>query len=166
MRIYPLSTESGEIAQRERAVFFFSARRRKISVLAAAICVCAVIATGAGAEDTLSGARASLRSISALTTEEISKQFGPPDKREAKDSREQWFYGTSVIFFTNGKVSAWSDAGELEERHLLASLAPAPKSKTENEALQPPGWKNAWQREDRVTSDQVIDELIVDDEAK
>jgi hypothetical protein len=77
-----------------------------------------------------------------LSVEEIIKRFGPPDqKRASPNGRESWVYGKSIIFFSEGKVTAWSDAGEFAERKNLAQIQ-APPEKDEKDLSQV--WINPW----------------------
>lgn len=61
--------------------------------------------------------------LSGLGAKEVETRLGPPDERRVTgDGRESWIYGRSVILFNNGKVTAWSNAGEMEGRQNLADV--------------------------------------------
>ncbi len=52
--------------------------------------------------------------LNDLSEKQIIKTYGKPDKIvKSSKKQSQWIYGESLIFFSEGKVSAWSDQGDL-----------------------------------------------------
>ena len=98
--------------------------------------------------------------LAGLSSEELVRKFGVPDKKSADGLRETWTYGQSEIFITDGRVSAWSDSGDLFGRRVKAGLSPRGAEKEEKPLPAGDGWVNAWQKEKKVTSEEVIDEII------
>ena len=83
-----------------------------------------------------------LRSLRNLDSEEVEKIFGPADRQEElSDQRVSWWYGKSIIFFSQGRVYAWSDGGDLNSRRNLHQI----KSKTSSEKNNSSQlWANDW----------------------
>ncbi len=106
--------------------------------------------------------------LRGLSREELIRYLGKPDQiltPASNPSRAEWRYGNSLIFLVDGKVSAWSDSGDLEERKLISSLQPKnARGRLKDSNLD--GWKNAWEKEDEVTSDEVVDDLLNKPEQK
>jgi len=101
----------------------------------------------------ISLANAEQLSLNDLTEYQIIKTYGKPDnivKSSKEDSR--WLYGKSLIFFTKGKVSAWSDQGD-----LLSKESGAIKL---DHYMQ--GWKNAWTYKSLESKDKVLLDFIKD----
>ena len=105
--------------------------------------------------------------LRGLSKEELVKYLGKPDqisvplaKENGSDNqRAEWRYGNSLVFLVSGKVTAWSDSGDLESRKLLSGLQPkGARARLKEGGLE--GWKNAWEKEDEVTSDQVVSDLL------
>ena len=58
-----------------------------------------------------------------LSQNQIEERFGKPDSERKKPNGSlEWNYGHSSIFFIDGKVSAWSDVGELNQRERIHSV--------------------------------------------
>lgn len=94
-----------------------------------------------------------------LTPDQLEQNYGKPDRKTAGGpGKETWYYGASILFLTDGHVSAWSDNGELAKRRAEAKFAFKPTA-TAQEA-QPEGWVNAWQEEKKISSEDVIDEIL------
>ncbi|MFN8390556.1 MAG: hypothetical protein U0136_09725 [Bdellovibrionota bacterium] len=90
----------------------------------------------------LTGAKPKAASFYGLTASQVEARFGKPDQKISKtDGAEEWSYGKSVLFFLSGKVNAWSDAGELNNREEAASLKKAPVD--HDDALSG-DWPNPW----------------------
>jgi len=72
----------------------------------------------------------------------------------------EWTYGRSSIFFLEGKVTAWSDVGELSQRERIRSV----KSEKPNSDDSLSGvWKNPWTppARDKVPDDNL--DLVVEE---
>ena len=103
-------------------------------------------------------------SLKDLSVEEVLKQFGPPDeKKQHSNDRESWFYGRSMIFFNQGKVSAWSNAGEISSRKNLAQIqAPAEEASPKRAE----NWLNDWTPNTaHRAQDEVLEELTDDNQS-
>ena len=98
-------------------------------------------------------------SLTALSPDAVRERLGPPDRREASGTKERWHYGNSIVFFDAGHVTAWSDSGDLNNHQVVAQMAQKPK-RGPGEVEPVDGWLNAWKREKRVTTEDVIDELM------
>lgn len=104
--------------------------------------------------------------LRGLNKEELVKYLGKPDQISPPSSnntdpkaRAEWRYGNSLVFLIDGKVTAWSDSGDLESRKLVSSLQPkGGRARLKDGGLE--GWKNAWQKEDEITSDEVVSDLL------
>jgi hypothetical protein len=106
--------------------------------------------------------------LRGLSQDELMKYLGKPDQiakqgasadSTSDKKRSEWRYGNSLVFIVDGKVTAWSDSGDLEARKLVSSLQPKNgRGRLKDGGLE--GWKNAWQKEEEVTSDQVVSELL------
>lgn len=98
--------------------------------------------------------------LRGLTEDQLTELLGKPDKVLKEGERNEWTYGNSLIFFSNGVVNGWSDEGEFESRKFTASFNPPDKMrKNKLKETEVGGWENSWQREDPVTSDDVILQL-------
>lgn len=95
-----------------------------------------------------------------LHAEEIVKRFGEPDRKREDSSFQtaSWYYGESVIFFSQNRVTAWSDIGEFENREQLQRfrLAGPPTS----DHFEDQGWINAWTPEKPLSSEEVFDDIL------
>ena len=105
--------------------------------------------------------------LRGLSKDELVKYLGKPDqissptsKNEANENqRAEWRYGNSLVFLVDGKVTAWSDSGDLESRKLVSSLqSKGARARMKDAGLD--GWKNAWEKEDEITSDEVVSDLL------
>jgi len=103
-----------------------------------------------------------------MSKDELVKYLGKPDQISSPSTsstnstpspRAEWRYGNSLVFLVDGKVTAWSDSGDLESRKLVSSLQPkGSRARMKEGGLE--GWKNAWEKEDEVTSDEVVSDLL------
>jgi len=96
-----------------------------------------------------------------LESEEVIERFGAPDQKDnpSKPGSESWHYGSSVIFFTEGKVAAWSIVGNsLSLRQKMQVRRKKLQSGKRSFAEQ--GWRNAWQRYQQVVADDVLEEIV------
>ena len=102
-------------------------------------------------------------SYAGLTEEEVSLRLGPPDENRAAGDpqRQTWVYGRSLLFFTDGRVAAWSDNGDLRNRESLAKLRDntVPKKREQAEERI---WQNAWTPRPRIPVEEVIDDILKD----
>lgn len=95
---------------------------------------------------------------SGIESQEVLDRFGEPDRRVASpgEGRESWYFGNSIIFMSDQKVTAWTDAGDLIEHQTYKSLAPEEHAK--DFKLQ--GWTTAWEQNSSVSEEQIIDEIV------
>lgn len=96
-----------------------------------------------------------------LESEEVIERLGIPDRKEGpgKTGTESWHYGASVIFFAEGKVSAWSIIGNsLSLRQKMQVRRKKLLSVRRSFAEQ--GWRNAWQRYQQVVAEDVLQEIV------
>jgi hypothetical protein len=105
--------------------------------------------------------------LRGLSKDELIKYLGKPDQVSTPSSndvnssnpRAEWRYGNSLVFLIDGKVTAWSDSGDLESRKIVSSLQPkGGRGRLKDTGLA--GWKNAWEKEEEITSDEVVSELL------
>lgn len=104
--------------------------------------------------------------LRGLSKDDLVRYLGKPDQvsstlmgSNSDDLRAEWRYGNSLVFLVDGKVTAWSDSGDLDSRRLISSLQPKnARGRLKDDSLD--GWKNAWEQEDEVTSDEVVSELL------
>mgnify|MGYP001579510534 CR=1 FL=1 len=95
-----------------------------------------------------------------LSVAEVARGLGEPDRKGGVGGPgvETWYYGESMVLFADGKVSAWSDHGELSEReemHQFDSSDPAASAPVEY-----PGWENAWTAEKLPDAAELLDTII------
>ena len=83
----------------------------------------------------------------------ISIRLGSKQKGRAKAGTESWYYGESVVYFSNNKVVAWSDRGELSMRSRL-------RGRQSKKNFTDDGWQSAWRREKPVSSKDVLNDLV------
>jgi hypothetical protein len=84
---------------------------------------------------------------------DIQNLLGDPDaKKSMGEGRESWSYGSSIVLFRDGTVTAWSDAGELREQKNLSQI------QKQEVAISP--WLNPWTPEPEVTAEEVVDDLL------
>ena len=94
-----------------------------------------------------------------LSEAEIARQIGQPDKKtQTGPSTETWYYGQSVVFFTENTVTAWSDKGEIESRARALYFKSPPD--TVEEQLKKDGWVRDWKYKKPVTSTDVLQEML------
>lgn len=107
-------------------------------------------------------------SLKGKTPNAVTKRLGRPDKKNVSGGVEVWSYGKSTVTFTRGRVSGWSDLGDLDA-HALApkpSLNPiraAVKTKSPSEERDPVRrlqWINDWTPLPDVTADAVLVDLM------
>ncbi len=81
-------------------------------------------------------------SLYGLSESQITDRYGKPDDVKTKsDKSAEWFYGQSSVFFLEGRVSAWSDAGELQQRERLTALQADKHQRDDSLSEQ---WVNPW----------------------
>ncbi len=86
--------------------------------------------------------RAPSESYYGRTEGEMTQRFGRPDEiRNKSNGSAEWIYGASTLFFSAGKVSAWSDAGELSERAEVHKVKRDERETSDDLAGQ---WENPW----------------------
>ncbi|MCB0323086.1 MAG: hypothetical protein KDD69_05910 [Bdellovibrionales bacterium] len=123
-----------------------------------------LLATHAGASfnvaaQVLTEPRQAASALKGLTTSEVEQHFGPPDKRlNQTENAETWSYGRSIVLFKEGRVTAWSSAGELEQRRRVAQLQP--EKKPEPQQFSSTEWENPWTPKVRPGADEVVLELM------
>lgn len=95
---------------------------------------------------------------SGTESQEVLERFGEPDRRVTSpgEGRESWYFGNSIIFMSDEKVTAWTDAGDLVEHQTYKSLAP--EGHVKDFKLQ--GWTTAWEQKSSVSEEQIIDEIV------
>lgn len=94
-----------------------------------------------------------------LTTDEVTKHFGPPDRKREDDSlqTQSWYYGESVIFFAQGQITGWSDQGELASREEMDRF----RLQNHNPyGFEEKGWFNVWTPQKPESMERVIDEIL------
>lgn len=100
-----------------------------------------------------------LSDLKGLDQKQIEAQLGAPDERRgAGQGRESWLYGSSVLLFRDGVVTAWSDAGDLLGRKNITKVK---KVDGEEEALPSSSllWRNPWTPWQDVNAAQIVDEI-------
>jgi hypothetical protein len=99
-------------------------------------------ATPAAAQTITAPSKNAAQSYYGLTQAQIEMRFGGPDRKlEKSGGGSEWSYGNSVFFFTEGKVNAWSDGGELRQREDENALRQEPSR--HDDALSGE-WENPW----------------------
>lgn len=95
-----------------------------------------------------------------MTPEEVQKYFGLPDTKSLRQGsrRMSWYYGNSVIFFLDNRVSAWTNDGTLTERQEMAQFQP--EAAVESDILYEGGWLNAWTPQEPISKKAILAELI------
>ena len=80
--------------------------------------------------------------LDGLSYAEAETKFGKPDDKIEKSSGgAEWKYGSSTLFFSGGKIMAWSDAGELKTRERRVDLEKAPVKHDDSLSGE---WENPW----------------------
>lgn len=96
--------------------------------------------------------------LKGSTLEQVRAVLGTPDaERNEAEGATSWVYGRSLVFFRNGRVTAWSNAGELEKRRNLARVAE--DQGTEYEEFSS-SWKNDWTPQKAQKPEHVLRELM------
>jgi len=93
-----------------------------------------------------------------LSAEYVGAQFGAPDEvvKTSAGEGERWRYGESSIFFRDGRVTAWSDNGDLgARRERLAFTTP---DKPRFKYFFQMGWKNAVTPLGQVRIEQLLEQ--------
>ncbi len=99
----------------------------------------------------ISLANADKLSLNDLTEYEILKTYGKPDNIEKSNKEDsRWLYGKSLIFFTKGKVSAWSDQGDL--------LSKESESIKLDRYMR--DWENPWTYKSEKNEDKILLDFI------
>lgn len=97
--------------------------------------------------------------LKGMSPEEVLERFGKPDRSdESVEERQIWYYGKSMILFNNGKVSAWSNTGELQGRNNLSTIRD--KRRVNSFAAN---WVNVWTPIDRLSANDVIQSLMTNE---
>ena len=114
------------------------------------------------AADLLATETSALSPRAGMTSDDIYRSYGKPDSQETKpgNSIETWHYGASMIFFAGGKVTGWTDRGELADHKAAHDFQPA--SHVAQKPFAEEGWHNAWTPEHKTESGEVIDTIIED----
>jgi len=105
--------------------------------------------------------QAASESYYGRTEAQMTERFGRPDEVRSKpNGSSEWLYGQSTLFFSGGKVSAWSDAGELSHRAQVNTLKSDERQASDDLSGQ---WENPWTPPHRKSSaaaglKQVIDQ--------
>ena len=96
--------------------------------------------------------------LAGLSVDEVAHLFGPPShKNEKRKGRETWIYGKSTVMFTDGKVTAWSNFGDLDEHKNLAAV------QREDEDIQEyydREWLNLWTPHPGLEELDVVEEVV------
>ncbi len=101
-----------------------------------------------------------LTSLKGLSRTQIVKLLGKPDSlKEQPPEKEAWTYGRSLILFTDGVVSGWSNAGELRPRRNLARVKNPRSSEYDRFSSS---WTNDWTPQDLVEPEEVISDIMED----
>ena len=102
----------------------------------------------------------SLRLSPGMSVSQVEELFGAPDTKSVRQgaNRESWYYGGSVVFFLNEKVTAWSDNGSLSERQAMAKFQT--QNDGDSEILYEGGWLNIWTPQESLSRNAVLDEII------
>ncbi len=110
------------------------------------------------AQDTRLPAMQGLRGIKGLRASQVMRRFGEPDARRG-DARVSgtWKYGSSILIFSKGRVTSWSDAGELASRQNLALIKETGLSDYEVFSAT---WENAWTPKRQLTANDILDDLL------
>jgi hypothetical protein len=97
-----------------------------------------------------------LEELSNLHKERLLELYGQPDRAITSSGEEQLYYGRSVIFLSAGRVTGWSDSGDLVSRRIQTQFT---RPRETPGAYH--GWENAWTRAKDVTPEEVIDDLLL-----
>ena len=137
-------------------------------------------APSGGAQPLTSSKRLGVQSrvLKGLSQKKIIELFGPPNRKySSSQGSESWTYGSSIVFFTDGKVSAWSDSGELSHGQHVAAMQASHGFTGSNsfdsghnpadagELTKRKHWKNAWTPKQEISEKDVLDSII-DEENK
>lgn len=100
--------------------------------------------------------------VSGATQAEVSRALGEPDSREQPRAEvEIWNYGNSLVLFSGGRVSGWTDQGELAERKDLQEFS-RPTNSVRAPEFSELGWHNAWTPDVPPNRSEEIDTLVDD----
>lgn len=101
-----------------------------------------------------------LSDLKGMDQKSIEAELGAPDERRgAGQGRESWLYGSSVLLFRDGRVTAWSDAGELLSRRNMAKVKRGAAGEEESVSGSSLIWRNPWTPWQELDAAQVVDEL-------
>ena len=100
--------------------------------------------------------------LKGLSTVEVRERLGVPDQTQ-KTGRDQqsWFYGKSMVLFSKGTVTAWSNAGELSGRKNLAAIREAENRDID---LFSDRWSNPWTPRDEPNSKKILIDIMKEDD--
>jgi hypothetical protein len=95
-----------------------------------------------------------------LSVAEVARALGEPDRKGGAGGPgvESWYYGESMVLFADGKVSAWSDHGELSEREEMHQFDSS--DSTASAPVEYHGWENAWTAEKLPDAAELLDTII------
>ena len=134
---------------RESALIFL------VFCLLSMIGICTNMCSNARAEEDLN----SPSGFSGMEMDQAKRAFGEPDRIEGiTDGSERWFYGTSELYFSNGKVVLWRDYGDFNKRKQLTALKPKKKADSRSES----GWVNSWTPSEALSPEDVVEEIVSD----
>jgi len=95
---------------------------------------------------------------SGVTETELVEILGEPDQIESGQGiTKNWRYGASSVFLLDGKVSGWTDGGDLEQRVRFGLDFRPGKSRKIYFSYN---WLNAWKLTPTPSLADVIDELL------
>ena len=103
---------------------------------------CALPASAQPITNLQTAKRPASESYYGQTEAQMTARFGRPDEvRNKTNGSSEWLYGQSTLFFSGGKVSAWSDAGELAQRAQVNTLKRDDRQASDDLSGQ---WENPW----------------------
>jgi hypothetical protein len=89
-----------------------------------------------------------------ISADELTAQLGKPDERSGDPSSEKWKYGSSLVFLRDGKVTAWSDTGNLASRRTGRANFKRKQERRVND------WAKAWEPQESLSRDKAIDSVL------
>ena len=120
-----------------------------------------VIPFSASAENLTVQTAPARTSYYGLSQSQIEDRFGKADsERKKPNGSVEWMYGRSSMFFLDGKVTAWSDVGELSQRERIHSIK---TEKPINDDSLSGVWQNPWTPPARDKSADDTLDIVVDE---
>ncbi len=101
-----------------------------------------------------------IATLKGMKREQVLELIGKPDSTKGDvetTGKETWTYGRSLILFTDGIVSGWSNAGELRPRRNLARVK---KSKNSEYDRYSSSWENDWTPQQLDRPEEVIEDIM------